>query len=63
MNAVKNFLQSNILVMAVLITVVAAVGIFRYEQHIDKFVGLITTVWGTFVGSMLDLKKDGDTDG
>jgi len=58
MEAVKNFIQSKLLIMAVLVTVVAAAGIFRYEEHIDKFVGLITTVWGTFVGSTLDMKKD-----
>jgi hypothetical protein len=48
--------------MAVTITIIAAVGIFRYEQHIDKFVGLITTVWGTFVGSIMDLKKEDGVD-
>ena len=51
-------LQHKVFLMAVLITVVAFIGIVKYPNEIDKFAGLITTVWGTFVGAQLDMNKD-----
>ena len=50
--------QNKIFVMAVLVTIIASLGILRYPDEIDKFVGLISTVWGTFVGATLDMSKD-----
>ena len=44
--------------MAVLVTVASTTGLLRYEEHIDKFIGVIATVWATFVAAMLDLNKD-----
>lgn len=50
-------LEHKIFLMALVVTIIAAVGIVKYPQELDKFIGMITTIWGTFVGAQLDMKK------
>jgi len=53
-----NLLQHKIFLMAIMITAVGIIGIIKYPDNIDKFIGLISTVWGTFVGAQLDMNKE-----
>jgi len=44
-------------VLAIMITIIAGLGIFLKAEHIDKFFGLLTTVWGTYVAGKMDWNK------
>jgi len=44
-------------ILAVMITCIAGLGIFIRPEHIDKFIGMLTTVWGTYVAGKMNWNK------
>jgi len=55
---IKTILQNKIFAMAILMSVIACVGMLRFPEKVDVFVGMIMGVWATFVAAMLDMNKD-----
>ena len=51
-------LKDKIFAMAIIVTLIASVGLLKYPAEIDKFLGLISTIWAGFLAAQLDLNKE-----
>jgi len=44
-------------ILAILITIIAGLVILLRPEHIELGVGLLTTIWGTYVAGKMDWNK------
>jgi len=44
-------------ILAILITLIAGVGMLVKPEHIDKFIGLLTTIWASYAMGKMDWNK------